>query len=318
MPNNYLHHRKDFPDLLRILEQETGVIAQLIEKDYWIMHVLHGLQAQGLNFELKGGTSLSKGYQIIHRFSEDIDIHIHPPVDFQVQQNPHKTKPSHIQSRRDFYNWLAHHISIDGITSIERDTAFDDERYYRSGGIRLYYESKMEYVAGLKEGILLEVGFDNVAPNHLLNISSWAFDRAQQNANVKFADNRAIAIACYAPAYTFVEKLQTIATKFRQEQQSGQERPNLMRQYYDVSCLLEQQEVQEFIGTDAYHAHKSARFPQVDLKIPIHENEAFLLRSAAQRDRFRQRYLDTAPLYYNGQPDFDTLIENIKQHLYKL
>lgn len=232
MPNNYLHNRKDFPDLLRILEQETGILAQLIEKDYWIMHVLHGLKSQGLHFELKGGTSLSKGYQIIHRFSEDIDIHIHPPQDLSVKQNPAKTKTRHIQSRKDFYDWLAQHISIDGIVSIERDTAFDDERYYRSGGIRLHYESKMDQVAGVKEGILLEVGFDNVAPNNLLNISSWAFDRAMHNASINIFDNRAVEIACYAPGYTFVEKLQTIATKYRQEQESGQERPNLMRQYY--------------------------------------------------------------------------------------
>lgn len=33
----------------------------------------------GMAFELKGGTSLSKGFGIIHRFSEDIDIRIEPP-----------------------------------------------------------------------------------------------------------------------------------------------------------------------------------------------------------------------------------------------
>lgn len=79
MATAYLHNHKDFPDLLRILEEETGILPGLIEKDYWIMHVLHGLKQQGFNFELKGGTSLSKGYKIIDRFSEDIDIHITPP-----------------------------------------------------------------------------------------------------------------------------------------------------------------------------------------------------------------------------------------------
>lgn len=44
MPEQYLHERKDFIDLLRILEQETGIQIQLIEKDYWIMHVLYGLK----------------------------------------------------------------------------------------------------------------------------------------------------------------------------------------------------------------------------------------------------------------------------------
>lgn len=50
-----------------------GMAAGLIEKDYWIMHVLYGLKSQGFEFELKGSKSLSNGYHIIDRFSEDID-----------------------------------------------------------------------------------------------------------------------------------------------------------------------------------------------------------------------------------------------------
>lgn len=97
MPDNYLHDHPDFTSLLGILEAETGIQVQLIEKDYWIMHVLYGLKQAGLDFELKGGTSLSKGYKIIDRFSEDIDIHIKPPADLNVQENPKKTKEQHIK-----------------------------------------------------------------------------------------------------------------------------------------------------------------------------------------------------------------------------
>ncbi|WP_228692339.1 nucleotidyl transferase AbiEii/AbiGii toxin family protein [Lunatimonas sp.] len=107
MPEQYLHERKDFIDLLRILEQETGIQIQLIEKDYWIMHMLCGLKKQGFEFELKSGTSLSKGYHIIHRFSEDIDIHIKAPAHLGVNENPKSDKPKAIQSRKDFYDWLA-------------------------------------------------------------------------------------------------------------------------------------------------------------------------------------------------------------------
>ncbi|MGN8072478.1 nucleotidyl transferase AbiEii/AbiGii toxin family protein [Mucilaginibacter sp. 22184] len=52
------------------------------------MHVLFGLNTQGFDFELKGGTSLSKGFKIIERFSEDIDIHIKPPIELNVTENP--------------------------------------------------------------------------------------------------------------------------------------------------------------------------------------------------------------------------------------
>ena len=150
MPNNYLHGHSEFGNLLNILETDKGIISQLIEKDYWIMHVLYGLKQQGFEFELKGGTSLSKGYRIIDRFSEDIDIHIKPPSSINVETNPKNTKPRDVQSRRDFYEWLAKTIKIDGIVSIERDTAFDDEQYYRSGGIRLPCCPKIRFLQLLK------------------------------------------------------------------------------------------------------------------------------------------------------------------------
>lgn len=237
MPIDYLHNHKDFPDLLRILEAETDILVQLIEKDYWIMHVLYGLKKQGFDFELKGGTSLSKGYKIIDRFSEDIDIHIKPSPELGVEENPKKTKDKNVQSRKDYYDWLAENIQIDGIISIERDNMFDDDQYYRSGGIRLYFNSVTGPVAGVKDGILLEVGFDTVTPNTPLTISSWAFEKAYTTAGIEIINNRAMGIPCYHSGYTFVEKLQTIATKFRQEQTNGIERPNLMRQTV-LRCLL--------------------------------------------------------------------------------
>jgi predicted nucleotidyltransferase component of viral defense system len=66
------------------------------------MHCLCGLQQSGLDFELKGGTSLSKGFGIIDRFSEDIDIRIEPPTDMGVKTNPSQQKPAHVKTRKHF------------------------------------------------------------------------------------------------------------------------------------------------------------------------------------------------------------------------
>jgi predicted nucleotidyltransferase component of viral defense system len=266
--SDYLHNHKNFRDLLRIVGAELNIEPGLIEKDYWIMHVLYGLKQQGFQFELKGGTSLSKGYGIIHRFSEDIDIHIKPPSEMEINENPNNNKPRNIQKRKDFYDGLADEIKINGIIAVKRDETFDDLRQYRSGGIRLHYESIMETIEGVKEGILLEVGFDTVTPNNPLTISSWAYEKAIQQ-KVDIIDNRAVDIACYHIGYTFVEKLQTIATKFRQEQEDKEERQNLMRQYYDVYSLLQDNTVKAFIGTEEYQKHKEARFPPKDYEIPI-------------------------------------------------
>jgi hypothetical protein len=318
MPTKYVHELKEFPELLRILEKELSIQAQLIEKDYWIMHVLYGLKQQKFEFELKGGTSLSKGFGIIDRFSEDIDIHIKPPKEVAVNANPKNTKPNAIKSRKDYYDWLAGTIKIDGIVSVERDARFDNPDTYNSGGIRLIYKGHADKIEGVKDGVLLEAGFDTVTPNETKTISSWAYDRASKTVGIEIVDNRAVDIVCYHPGYTFVEKLQTIATKFRREQETGKPNQNLMRQYYDVYSLLANKEVQAFIGTKEYNDHKKARFPNADLATPISQSEAFLLNDSALRGQFKKRYEATANLYYKGQPLFEELLARIKENIDRL
>lgn len=313
----YLHDHKEFASLINIVSEEKKIEPGLVEKDYWIMHVLYGLEKQGYQFELKGGTSLSKGHKLIHRFSEDIDIHITPPKELGINENPNNCKETNAKKRKDFYDSLAKEVSISGIISIERDVAFDDPKCYRSGGIRLLYKNAVNNVAGVKEGILLEAGFDDVKPNSALTISSWALDKALE-VKVEIIDNRATNIICYHPGYTLVEKLQTIATKYRKEKEGEEKKSvNFMRQYYDVYCLLESDEVLKFIGTKEYIAHKERRFPKADLEIPISKNEAFLLSSKEIRADFAARYKTTEALYYQGQPDFDDLIKRIGSFIQK-
>ena len=101
---DFLHRHKDFADLIRTVAEEMGIAPDLVEKDYWIMHCLYGLTQQGYSFELKGGTSLSKGFGIIHRFSEDIDIRIEPAPDAQVFIGKNQNKAHHCESRKAFYD----------------------------------------------------------------------------------------------------------------------------------------------------------------------------------------------------------------------
>ena len=126
MAIDYLHNHPDFADLIRIVGEERAIVPALVEKDYWIMHCLYGLQQLNLRFELKGGTSLSKGFGLIKRFSEDIDIRIEPPTTLDVKSGRNHSKPAQVESRRRFYDWLAATIAINGILDVVRDHAFDD------------------------------------------------------------------------------------------------------------------------------------------------------------------------------------------------
>jgi hypothetical protein len=309
---DFLHDRRDFDQLLALVADERELDPMLIEKDYWIMHCLWGLQAQGFQFELKGGTSLSKGFGVIHRFSEDIDIRIEPPDDMDVKTGRNQDKPAHIASRRDYYDELAARICIPGIDRVERDTQFDDDKM-RSAGIRLIYTPRAVPLAGVKDGILLELGFDDTAPNRPVTISSWALDVADDHG-VHVFDNRAVAVPCYAPTHTFVEKLQTISTKYHRLGEAREFPGNFLRHYYDVYCLLGLEEVQAFTGEPAYQDRKAQRFRASDEQV-IARNPAFVLSDPAQRERFALEYRKTKALYYEGQPDFEALITRIHQHI---
>lgn len=311
MPD-FLHARKDFDQLLALVADERGLDPMLVEKDYWIMHCLWGLQAQRFQFELKGGTSLSKGFGVIHRFSEDIDIRIEPPADMDVKTGRNQDKPAHVLSRRMYYDELAARISIPGIGNVERDTQFDDDKM-RSAGIRLIYTPRASALAGVKDGILLELGFDDTAPNRAVTISSWALDVARDRG-VNVFDNRAVAVPCYAPTHTFVEKLQTISTKYRRLGEAEAFPGNFLRHYYDVYCLLGLEEVQAFMREPAYQERKAQRFRSGDEQV-IARNQAFVLADSAQRERFALEYRKTQALYYQGQPDFDAMVARIHQYI---
>lgn len=317
MPD-FIHNDPEFKELLNIVSSKKGIDITLVEKDYWIMHALYSLQQQGIEFELKGGTSLSKGHGLIHRFSEDIDIHIR--TNFGLLTEGKEDKAAIKEARKKFYDVLVTKISIAGIIRIERDHAFDDKDKYRSGGIRLYYESYTPGLDDLKEGILLEAGFDSTIPNAPLDISSWIWEQLlSMNMQSQYINNTASGVLCYHPGYTLVEKLQTIIRKYRNRNAPDESNnKNFMRQYYDVYCLLGNEEIIAFTKTSEYEAHKTARIKGADKTIPIAKHPALLLEDAETRETFKARYNATSKLYYNGQPEFDDVLARIATHLPKL
>lgn len=328
---SFLHELPDFDQLIAVVSRQKGIDPVLIEKDYWLMHSLWGLQQQGFVFELKGGTSLSKGFGLIDRFSEDIDLRIEPPASLKVKTGVNHDKHAHIESRRQYYEWLRINLRIPSIESVERDTAFDDEKL-RSAGLRLNYASRLPLLAGVKTGILLELGFDTTAPNRAVMISSWAWDAAmgaEPALQTSVFDNRAKDVPCYLPGYTLVEKLQTISTKYRRyvlsqtadvgnaSNLNNQFPRNFLRHYYDVYSLLDSAEVQTFIGSPAYHEHKKTRFRQGD-NLVISQNPAFTLKNQSLRAQFEMEYKKTAALYYAGQPPFEALMARLGAWLQQL
>jgi hypothetical protein len=77
MAENYLIlPREDRLEALGVAATKSGWPVHLLEKDIWVVWAIDGLFSSefGEHLVFKGGTSLSKGYDVISRFSEDIDV----------------------------------------------------------------------------------------------------------------------------------------------------------------------------------------------------------------------------------------------------
>lgn len=72
-----LHDDKDtFEQIILKVSDETGIEAGIVEKDYYVTLFLKRIVELQPDIIFKGGTSLSKCYKLINRFSEDIDLNI--------------------------------------------------------------------------------------------------------------------------------------------------------------------------------------------------------------------------------------------------
>lgn len=116
-----------FEQIVLRVSEDTGIEASIIEKDYYVTLFLQRIVEKLPNIIFKGGTSLSKCYKLIDRFSEDIDLNIdtetHPT---QGQRKQLKevivsivdefgftvTNPDEVRSRRDYNRYVVDYPTI--------------------------------------------------------------------------------------------------------------------------------------------------------------------------------------------------------------
>lgn len=85
------------------VDAEMGLQALSVEKDFWVCWTLRELFAVpdvGSHLTFKGGTSLSKAWKLIERFSEDIDIIVDKDVlGFGGEASPDKAPATNSEKR---------------------------------------------------------------------------------------------------------------------------------------------------------------------------------------------------------------------------
>lgn len=93
-----LHENKeDFKNLIQLTADFLKITPVYIEKDYWVTYVIKNLFTSEYKDKVifKGGTSLSKAYSLIERFSEDVDLQL---INFQGSEHQKKKLMKEIES----------------------------------------------------------------------------------------------------------------------------------------------------------------------------------------------------------------------------
>jgi hypothetical protein len=93
MPDDYLSlTKRERFEVLDAVSRRIGIAPAILEKDYWVCRTLGAifeLPGIGEHLVFKGGTSLSKVFRLIDRFSEDVDVSLHREfLGFGPQKDP--------------------------------------------------------------------------------------------------------------------------------------------------------------------------------------------------------------------------------------
>lgn len=273
-----------FHELINLTAAELKINPLFIEKDYWITVVLKRLSKSKFESEsvFKGGTSLSKGYELIERFSEDVDI--------ALINNNAKTGneiKSIIRSIEKEMTKDLSELQVAGLTS-------KGSRFRKS-----VFEYKSTNAKNQSYKLIVEVNsFANPFPFKRLVIKSLIFDFLTQSKNEKYIEQfnlEPFEVNVLNKEQTLLEKtVSLIRVSF--ESNPVVSIAKKIRHFYDLYFLMNDAECVEFV--------KSNKFKKEFEKILKHDKEMF-----DEPIGWKNKSLAESPLIN----DFDNIWKQVKE-----
>lgn len=238
----------EFGPTIDAAAERLGISATAIEKDYWVSQVLRALsKAFNSDFIFKGGTSLSKAYALIERFSEDVDMLILPGQRGRAATDKLMKSMAETTAAR-----------IGGSAAAIGGSETGRHRSYV-----MTYPATREPTALIGTGVLLEMGVRGGSHPHApMLIGSLLGDaiKAAGTELAEFDDLNPFEVAVLHPARTLLEKLVLIHS-LSQRLAAGPAGPidrRSGRHFYDVYQLLGDQRVLDLLS-DRYQTEQVMR-----------------------------------------------------------
>lgn len=308
-----LHENKNlFRQALQFTADQMKIPAIYAEKDYWVTYVLYTIFKNdiGKDTVFKGGTALSKCYNMIDRFSEDIDL-----VVLRRQGETDSKLKSKLIAVSTVVETVMPEVLIEGVTrkkGMNRKTAHSYNKEFKGdyGQVRdvIILESTWlgYYEPYTTESIVSFVG--------QMMLNNNQFDIAKENGLLPFD------LLALEPIRTICEKIMSLV-RFSYSENPIYDLKKKIRHTYDLHQLLQQDEFLNFFQSPAFGEmllkvanDDVASFKNNNKWLNYHPNEAFIFKDleSVWNDLKLIYSGDFKNLVYGELPKEEAVLETLK------
>lgn len=317
--------REDQVGIIQGSAPTLGLVSTVLEKDVWVCWTLACLfeMPDRLSMAFKGGTSLSKAFDAIQRFSEDVDITI-DYREFGLGFDPFAAGLRKTQLKnfgRDLTTRLSRYIHdmvapyfrkvlVDQFPDKDCRIEIDD----KNGKLRLYYPSVLEEPPGyVGNSVLIEFGGRNIVePNEPHTIQPYL---AQVVPAVNFPVANAVVLS---PVRTFWEKATLIHVECNRKTPKA-DSDRMSRHWHDLAVLADH-DIGRRALTDRALLVDVVKHKKVFFSSSYANYDACLsgglrlVPDAAMLEELRSDFeqMRAAGMFYGKPPSFDRIIDTLR------
>lgn len=299
-----------------------NLIPAAIEKDYWVMIVLRAIfnSKYANHLVFKGGTSLSKAWGLIDRFSEDIDLGIDREFfgfsgDLKRKEVTELRKNACAFVCDEFVGELKSALTNDGVEDFDI-TILEFERSDTDPvAIAISYKSLVEDVPYIQPRILVEISARSLKePFENRDIQSFVSKKYAGNV---FADEL-ISIPTVLPTRTLLEKLFLLHEEFQKPEGRLIRSVRMTRHLYDISKLMDTEYLEnaindkELFETIVKHREMLTNVSWVDYSLHTYKHLNFIPPDTVI-DEWKKDYNSMREtMIYGDSVVFEELIKKMK------
>jgi len=314
----------------------VGTTVQNIEKDFWVCWTLdalfHRLKAGGPRLLFKGGTSLSKAYGLISRFSEDIDVtvsrsDIGEDANFEqleaLSGNKRTQRLDAIKTACQAYIGGELRIQLDALAKETMETAGKDPAILRIAlddedqdkqSLLIHYPSAVEKSGYVPPSVKIESGAKSALdPNERKTVVPYL------SADLRDPDTLAITgVTTIDPERTFLDKVLILHGLTFYYEAKGVLRGNgrMSRHYYDVHRMMGEpvgdKACTDNVLIEDCVRHAKMFFHRSNTGLNEAKRGSFRLRPSDEMlDSLRRDYVAMATMIFGEVPTFEAVLESV-------